>query len=491
MQKQTTTAAVAAAASPLLSPTLSSTSSASSQQRLSDLLASFPQWNDPVLVQSLFAPLPSRSAKPEAFAQKFNFWHDVLLTAVRQRLLAGGSAFVIADTRGLGQKYFKNNGVGGLYPICLPGIFKEMLRNGTAVANLEDSELVRSGTSWLGRLVMGFLFSRRTEEGDDDEGIDDSDTAESQGSSTGRESELPQSLILLPLLNEQLQMLREHFGSTATSTLLPLTFNQFKSIVNTCRVREGLAEVSNQQDLLLLLRFLAKQRLLVFSQVDDVVKIIPATNHPGSSVEITQMDKDIVKIRGVADRLTEQITQYTNKSAQIRSSAAQKVSQSDRQGALLDLRRVAALDKFIKERMGALSNLDALLLKIEGAQDDVAVVEAYRSAGGLLKGLLKELEGAEEVKDDVAVLMGELEEKSAILSSAGANDKEEEEEMKELEAELASLLLTSQPVEEELAAAKLKAPPTAIKSPLSQHESATSRSEDEEAEEAQQLEAAA
>ncbi len=407
--------------SPLNSPgTISSTSSLT--QRLNELLCSFPQWNDPILVQSLFAPLPSRSSKPEAFAQKFNFWHDVLLSSMRQRLLAGSSAFCLQDTRGLGQKYFKNYGVGGLYPICLPGILKEMIRNGSAITSiesiLEDSKQRRE--SWFGRLFT-FLTATTSAE---DAVIDDLDDDV---------VDLPQSLVIVPLLNEQLQLLKEHFSSSPST--LPFTLEQFKSVVNACRLKEGLAEIVSQDDLMLLLRFLVKKSFVNYSLSDNVVKL--ANRGP-----ITQMDKDVVKVRGVADRLSAQISHYSQSATALRATAAQKVANGDRSGALMDLKRVGAIDSFIKDRMGALSNLDALLLKIEGAHDDVAVMEAYRSGSGLLKSLLKELDGIEEVIDEAALLMTEVQDKSLQLSSPLFNKEEEGDDgLEELETELANLVV--------------------------------------------------
>ena len=107
-----------------------------------------PQWRDDTLIQSLFANLPNREVKPEAFEQKYSFWKDLIISMTKERLLSGSVfKFKSKDLSGS----FKR---GGLQPICLNGVIMEMQSEGLA---FDASDIQLSGSKRSS--IVGGMFN--------------------------------------------------------------------------------------------------------------------------------------------------------------------------------------------------------------------------------------------------------------------------------------------------------------------------------------------
>lgn len=393
--------------SSLPSPSLS----INTKTKLNELLGSFPQWNDATLVRSLFAPLPSPTVKPEAFEQKYTFWHDILLSVIRNGLLGEGRVFCLSSTAQLGPKYFSNHGVGGLYPICLPGVLKEMQRRQIALESLSDLNKSRR-QSWISRLLFG--------------------EAKSEVEDDSIEESIPASLILLPLLNEQRLLLQDMPQHPAS---LPLTLDEFKSLINTTREqREGLAPISHPSDWSLLLEYLQQQGVLVYAKDKDrfAIKL-------GKSV-INQVDWDILRVKEASFNINAQLMRLTSLASNLRSQQALERARGDIQAAAFTRQRLNRLDSFITQRMNSLGNLDTLMTRIEGAGDDVAVLAAYRSGSAALQQMLSQMGDVEQVMDELADLNERAQEIGQVVTS---NNKEAEEtDISDLERELQDLIVS-------------------------------------------------
>lgn len=397
----------------LPSPTLS----INTKVKLDELLCSFPQWNDPTLVRSLFAPLPSPSVKPEAFQQKYTFWHDILLSAVRNGLLGEARVFSLPSTTQLGPKYFCNSGVGGLYPICLPGILKEMQRRGIALQSLTDLNKTRR-QSWLSRLLFGAAEEQEQEQEDD-----------------LIESSLPSSLILLPLLNEQRLLLQD---LSLHPSAIPLTLDEFKSLINTTRSqREGLAPITNPADWTLLLEYLQLQGVLSFAIQSSNTFAIKL----GSKSIINQVDWDIIKLKETSANVNTQVLRLTTLASNLRSQQALERARGDIQAATFTRQRLNRLETFITQRMNSLGNLDALMTKIEGAGDDVAVLAAYRSGSAALQQMLSQMGDVRGVMDELAELNEAIGEVSKEISQQSSKDNNYDDDLSDLERELKDLIV--------------------------------------------------
>ena len=229
----------------LPSPTDSQTSSKLSRARLIQnyLDDHVHQWRDDVLIQSLFANLPNREVKPEAFKQKYDFWKDLIIALTKEKLLSGSVfKFPSKDLSGV----FKR---GGIQPICMNAVIAEMQSEGLA---LDASNYVFYGeskrSSLLGGVVnwvIGSLKSIITSQGDE--------MGDSYIEHNEFESKIPSYILLPSLLKEQLDIIHD----SLTASLMPLTFEEFHELVNESRRREGLVEIVEKEDILLILKYLS------------------------------------------------------------------------------------------------------------------------------------------------------------------------------------------------------------------------------------------
>ena len=200
----------------LPSPTDSQTSSKLSRARLIQnyLDDHVHQWRDDVLIQSLFANLPNREVKPEAFKQKYDFWKDLIIALTKEKLLSGSVfKFPSKDLSGV----FKR---GGIQPICMNAVIAEMQSEG-----------------------LGSLKSIITSQGDE--------MGDSYIEHNEFESKIPSYILLPSLLKEQLDIIHD----SLTASLMPLTFEEFHELVNESRRREGLVEIVEKEDILLINKF--------------------------------------------------------------------------------------------------------------------------------------------------------------------------------------------------------------------------------------------
>lgn len=396
------------------------------------------QWKDDTLIQSLFANLPNREAKPEAFKQKYSFWKDLLISMTRERLLSG-SVFKF-HSKNLSSSFKR----GGLQPICLNGVIHEMQTEGlimdASIVNFSDSKR----SSLLGGVVKWIYGSFKTMLiGDSDDGISDDSFAENDESS----DKIPSHILLPSLLNEQAKILGDFLRNDSH---LPFTFEEFHELVNESRRREGLVEIVEKDDILLILKYLSSEGLLNYSPMVEKI-----TDNTLLAIKIkgpvTKVDFDIVKLKRLHSKLSIQVNELSVKISEIHYLARKSVQVSnDRKMAIYHLKRKALLEKIQGDRLNSLHAVDEILLRISSVSDDAMILEAYKSGASALKGLLPNVKDVDEAVDQLQSLLSEHDEISQALNQNNNISAEFDEE---LEAELMNLAgETSKPSKSPLSA---------------------------------------
>ena len=385
------------------------------------LEAHVPQWKDDVLIQSLFANLPNREAKPEAFNQKYSFWKDLIIAMTRERLLSE-SVFKF-PTRDLSNSFKR----GGLQPICLNSIINEMQSEGLALdaddaalfnTNRRPSSIVGGIASWL----LGSIKSIVSQEDD----ISSGDGDES------RAAKIPVTILIPSLLKEQLLILKEFLDYSP----MPLSFDEFHSLINDSRRREGLTEITNKDDIILVLNYFKSEGVLNYAPVaekfsEDVLLAIKIKS------SVNSVDFDIIKLKRLHGRLNSQIEELGDKIRDLNELARRCVQVSnDRKMALYHLKRKALLEKVQLERMNSLHSVDEILLKINSVSDEAMILEAYKIGTKTLKGLLPDSEDVEGTIDQLQEVIADSEEITRAFSQLNPSITEFDED---LEAELKAL----------------------------------------------------
>ena len=380
------------------------------------------QWQDDVLIQSLFANLPNREVKPEAFKQKYSFWKDLIIALTREKLLSGSVfKFPSKDLGGL----FKR---GGIQPICLNAVIAEMQSEGLAsdASNFNFNEDSRRSSIFGGMVnwIFGSLKSIVITQGDD---LSDSYLEHDEF-----ESKIPSFVLLPSLMKEQLDIIHDSLGVS----LMPLTFEEFHELVNDSRRREGLVEIVEKEDILLILKYFCSEGILnyaptVESVSEDTVLAIKIKS------KITKVDFDIVKLKKLHLRISAQVNELSDKIKDLNELARRSVQLSnDRKMAMYHLKRKALLEKIQGERLNSLHAVDGILLKISSVSDEAMILEAYKTGANMLKDLLPNVKDVDDAVDRLQEVMADHDEVSQALYQNNLNPEFDQE----LEDELMALV---------------------------------------------------
>lgn len=382
-----------------------------------------PQWKDDTLIQSLFANLPNIEAKPEAFKQKYSFWKELLISMTRERLLSG-SVFKFSSKE-LSTSFKR----GGLQPICLNGVIVEMQSEGLI---MDVSSVYFSGSkrkSVIGGVASWIFDSLKNMiTGESQGGRSDDSFAENDELS----AKIPLNILLPLLLNEQARILRDFLQNESQ---MPLTFEEFHNLVNKSRRREGLVEIVEKDDILLILKYLSHEGLLNY--IPMVEKI---TDNTLLAIKIkgpvTKVDFDIVKLKQLHSKLNNQVNDLSDKIREIHELARKTLQISnDRKMAMYHLKRKTLLEKVQGDRLNSLHLVDGILLRISSVSDEAMILEAYKTGASTLKGLLLNVKDVDEAVDQLQSLLSEHDEITQALNQNNLNVEFDEE----LEAELMAL----------------------------------------------------
>lgn len=416
---------------PLNSPNDSQSSIKLTRARLSQkyLEEHVPQWRDDTLIQSLFANLPNREVKPEAFNQKYSFWKDLIISMTKEKLLSGSVfKFKSKDLSG----NFKR---GGLQPICLNGVIAEMQSEGLA---FDASDIQFSGSkrsSLVGGIVNWIFGSLKT-----------IITGGGQGESSDLEvdeleAKIPSWIILPCLLKEQRDVIKDYLSSSH----MPLTFEEFHELVNESRRKEGLVEIVEKDDILLILKYLNSENLLNYLPVVEKIsdEVILAIKIKGT---VSSVDFDIVKLKKLHSKLNYQVHELSDRIKELKDLARKSLQISnDRKMAMYQLKRKALLEKVQGERLNSLHAVDEILLRISSVSDEAMILEAYKTGANTLKELLPNVKDVDEAVDQLQGLMADHDE---IIQALNQNNLLAVEFDEELEEELKALTeISSSPKE--------------------------------------------
>lgn len=387
-----------------------------------------PQWRDDTLIQSLFANLPNREVKPEAFEQKYSFWKDLITLMTKERLLSGSVfKFKSKDLSGS----FKR---GGLQPICLNSVIMEMQSEGLAfdasdiqLSGSKRSSILGGMVNWIfGSLKMIITGGNQGESLEDDSFLKNNDELEAK---------IPTWIILPSLLKEQRHVIKDYLNNSH----MPLTFEEFHELVNESRRKEGLIEIVEKEDILLILKYLNSENLLSYAPVVEKLsdEVVLAIKIKGT---ISNVDFDIVKLKILHSKLNYQVNELSDRIKELKDLARKTLQISnDRKMAMYQLKRKALLEKVQGERLNSLHAVDEILLRISSVSDDAMILEAYKTGANTLKELLPNVRDVDEAVDQLQGLISDHEEITQALNQNNLSVEFDEE----LEAELKALSETS------------------------------------------------
>lgn len=255
----------------------------------------------------------------------------------------------------------------------------------------------------------------------------------------------PHSSLLQLATNEFLSF---HYSTPRLSPLDSLfTLSAFKAHLAAC-----LPHLSELDTRLLLLHLSRDRNVAALSK--GLVKL--AEREDEEVEAITEQDRGLVAIKETQAKLEAQIADLESRMAECDLKVTTYLRGKQKSQALASLKQKKALEEVLNKRLGSKTTLDGVILKIEQASGDLAILSSYETSTNVLKKLLSDPKlQIDRVEDTMAGLEDALADQKEIddaitqgskdaRRAANGGDVDEDTEEQELAQEMARLELEEQ-----------------------------------------------
>ena len=256
----------------------------------------------------------------------------------------------------------------------------------------------------------------------------------------------PHSSLLQLATNEFLSF---HYSTPRLSPLDSLfTLSAFKAHLASC-----LPHLSELDTRLLLLHLSRDRNVAALSK--GLVKLAEREDEVVEA--ITEQDRGLIAIKETQAKLEAQIADLESRMAECDLKVTTYLRAKQKSQALASLKQKKALEEVLNKRLGSKTTLDGVILKIEQASGDLAILSSYETSTNVLKKLLSDpklqidrVEGtmagledalADQKEIDDAIIQGS---KDARRAANGGEEVDEDAEEQELAQEMARLELEEQ-----------------------------------------------
>ncbi|KAG9102734.1 hypothetical protein FRC06_001266 [Ceratobasidium sp. 370] len=232
------------------------------------------------------------------------------------------------------------------------------------------------------------------------------------------------------------------------------SFASFRQQFGTVAPSHSGASLS-ETDVRVLVKHLERDRgCIVVDRQADVIKFV----EEGSSEQetITTVDKGILEMATTVSKLQEQVDEIQRRIEERAEKINAMLCKKQKDLALSLLRSRKQLEMLLKQRLGALETVQTVLMKVESAAGDVAIMKAYETSTSTLKELLADprlqREHIDQTMDNMAEALANHKEVEDAIALGGVPPDPTEDE--ELANELQALVEENERESEEAQAAK-------------------------------------
>ncbi|XP_013398495.1 charged multivesicular body protein 7 [Lingula anatina] len=372
---------------------------------------SWPEDDDRLNV--LYSPFREREVNPKSWDSKLKFWSNVLLQDFRN---AGELTF---DTKTLPHRFKRKQKI----PSCLGTVLQELLRQGKIVsvtefeASCQQVGWISWGVNYLVKKPIWWTV----------------------GTVTGTNNLVKDGeYILVDLLKElcdkTIDKVQERAQHKATDYLL-----EWAELKTLC---EDICKDDKSLNLVLLQ--LVKDKKAQFMEPTSKQKLIKFIQKGGRSASpVSEIDLGVLRLRESEAHLKGEVERVAEDVKRCVRDAKYYLSKGLKNSAKNSLRRKKAIEASLTKKENALETVQALLQKIQDAESDKMIVEAYEAGMSALK-VKRDKDGLTIGRvDDIMDLLQEEYEKDADISLAlaqGPADPSLDISRSELEAELDAIL---------------------------------------------------
>ncbi|KAI8098784.1 Snf7-domain-containing protein [Halteromyces radiatus] len=171
-----------------------------------------------------------------------------------------------------------------------------------------------------------------------------------------------------------------------TSSHSLLTFAEFRERYG---VYEGHALTDN--DLVLILKYLAWRGTIAltnnvhgYGSTFTVLKFV----EPGMTQMITEQDKAMISIKTTCEALQYQVQNMQQQIEKLTLTAQEHHQKKQKPQTLYSLRRRKHVTEVLDKRLKSLETMEGMLLKMESAQDDMQIIQAFDNGANALRSIL-------------------------------------------------------------------------------------------------------
>ncbi|KDQ33453.1 hypothetical protein PLEOSDRAFT_21087 [Pleurotus ostreatus PC15] len=145
-------------------------------------------------------------------------------------------------------------------------------------------------------------------------------------------------------------------------------------------------EMLSEQDALVLLKFLQRERKVVVMD-NEVIKFI-SPSAPTEERTITVVDRGILELKTAVENMHKQIESIQRRMNVLTTKASTALRANQKPVALSALKSRKQLANILGKRLGSLEVLEGTLLSVEAAAGDVEIMKSYASSTTTLRTLL-------------------------------------------------------------------------------------------------------
>ena len=353
-------------------------------------------WNEEERISALFSPFRTKSANPQDWVSKYNFWQNLIYEWLKY---TKRNSFSIADLNGA----FRRK---GCTPLCLVTVVEELHRNNEIIPETEFlKEPCESWTAWsidtFVKKPLVWSFSK------------------------------VRSYVVNNEINKETRYILSILERKKESILIP-----FSELVKSCKSCIDKNILDNT--IMLILIWLMREKKVVFrSDENQSELLIKIAAH--SSDSITEIEEGLYKLIKQENILIKEIELMEEEKVNIISEAKSYVTKGLRQVAKTYLRKKKELESTIEKRAQTLNNIQSLITSIQDTHTNTTVISTYKIGSDVLKKLNSSCLSESNVKDivdDLSEALEEQKEVQCILSESLKND----DSNVDLEKELAELM---------------------------------------------------
>lgn len=375
------------------------------------------EWEDDERMGYLIAPFPPNRALSEK-DDKLCFWKKLILSSSKQ---LDKPHFTLAELK---IRFTWK----GLSPTCLSKVVEQM-ETAHVIKKLEDWSCtpVSGWSDWAKQLTvqsMSYMWQQVVGKAEDDH----------------VEYVIPEQIKELVEL-----ILQTHYDTvqyeTTDNLLSEAEFEALCSSHAACRqhieialVRDGKLQIATRDD-------------------DKKIYKLARRNCKEKKVEVSSTDKGILRLKEVTSKLLQQISDLTEKSERTMNKCKELVASKQKSSAKHWLQQSKMYSKQVETKESMLTNLQALLTKIQMAETDAMVLEAYQAGVTSLKNVAIDIDMVDQTMDQLEEAVAGHNEVTTALCEDVVGRVNNDVDVNALEKELDALMLQDNDVQH------LKSPP--------------------------------